>query len=392
MKNKNNIKALQETRAEKLERLEVLYASLEAEQRAVTEDEENEINDLSKEIENIDKTINILNSMKEKLASNPEDDNAEGGEGDGAGESRAEAEEKIFEEYLRGEVTGESRADVNMTKGENGDIIPTTIANKIIKKVYDISPILDRATKYSVKGKLEIPFYSETTNDITMTYKDEFVELESNVGKFKTIELTGFLAGVLTLVSRSLINNAAFDIVSFVVDHMAYNVSRWVEKELISGTEGKIKGLSGVTKKIEASTANSIKTDELIELQDSIKDVFQDAAIWVMAPTTRTHLRKLKDGNGRYLLQDDITSPFGKTLLGKPCAISDNMPDMAAGQPAIYYGDMSGLAVKIAEELEIQVLREKYATQHAVGVVGWLEMDAKIEDEQKISKLVMKAA
>ena len=68
------------------------------------------------------------------------------------------------------------------------------------------------------------------------------------------------------------------------------------------------------------------------------------------------------------------------------------MPDMAAGKTAIYYGDMSGLAVKMAEEMEIQVLREKYATQHADGVVAWIEMDAKVENAQKIAKLVMAAA
>ena len=68
------------------------------------------------------------------------------------------------------------------------------------------------------------------------------------------------------------------------------------------------------------------------------------------------------------------------------------MPKMAAGKTAIVYGDMSGLAVKISEGMNIEVLREIFATQHALGVVGWLEMDAKIEDEQKIAVLKMKAA
>ena len=68
------------------------------------------------------------------------------------------------------------------------------------------------------------------------------------------------------------------------------------------------------------------------------------------------------------------------------------MPNMAAGKAAIYYGDMTGLAVKITEEMEIQVLREKYATQHADGVVAWIEMDAKVENAQKIAKLEMAAS
>lgn len=379
------MKALQETRAEKVKELELLYATLEGERRAITEDEEKQVRAIQEEIDNIDKTMKVLEDIQKRFVGKKVEENrAEGKEG----KERAAAEEKAFEAYLRGIVL-EERADVNLTKGENGEIIPTTIANKIIKKMYDICPVLEKATKYTVKGKLSIPYYDETSGDITMAYANEFEDLQSNSGSFKTIELAGFLAGVLTKVSKSLVNNSQFNIVSFVVDQMAYNAARFVERELLVGTEGKIAGLSTVKLTKTAASATAITADELIEFQALVKDVFQNDAIWIMSSNTRTALRKLKDGNNRYLLQDDITAPFGKVLLGKPVYISDNMPDMATGATAIYYGDMSGLAVKITEDLEIQILREKYATQHAIGVVGWMELDSKVENAQKIAGLKM---
>lgn len=392
-KRKDNIKALRETRAEKVEDLKLLYAKLEAENRAVTEEEEKQIGAIQDEIDQIDKTIDILEKMKERLSETSRGkeevvDKAEGEEG----EQRAQEEEKMFAEYLRGVVNGELRADTNMTLTDNGAVIPETIANRITEKVYDICPILEKATKYNVKGNLTIPYYPVDANNIEMAYAEEFKELESDVGKFGNITLKGFLAGALTKVSRSLINNSQFDIVSFVVDHMAFTYARWAEKELLNGTEDKIEGLSGVDQGVTATSQTKVTADELINLQDSIKDAFQQGAIWVMSSKTRTAIRKLKDGNGRYLLQDDISAPFGKTLLGKPVYVSDNMPEMAASARAIYYGDMSGLAVKMTEEFEIQVLREHFATQHAVGVVGWTEMDAKVENEQKIAVLTMAAA
>lgn len=375
----------------------MLYAKLEAEQRAVEEEEERQIAAISDEIDNIDKTIDILENMKKRLAETNKGKEKvieDVRDGDGVGEQRAEQEktdEKAFANYLRG-VVSEERAE-NLTFGDNGAVVPTTIANRIIKKVYDISPILEKATKYNVKGTLEIPYYPESdATDITMAYATEFVELESSAGKFTNISLTGYLAGALTLVSRSLINNSQFDIVGFVVDHMAYNIHRWIENELLNGATSKIAGLSGVTQEVTAAAATAITADELIRLQDTVKDAFQGPAIWIMSSNTRTALRLLKDDMGRYLLQDDITAPFGKVLLGKPVYVSDNMPDMAAGKTAIYYGDMSGLAVKMTEEMEIQVLREKYATQHADGVVAWVEMDAKVENAQKIAKLEMAAS
>ena len=111
--------------------------------------------------------------------------------------------------------------------------------------------------------------------------------------------------------------------------------------------------------------------------------------MWVMSPATRTALRLLKDEMGRYLLQDDISAPFGATLLGKPVYVSDNMPEIATGNTVIYYGDFKGLATKFNEEINIQVLRERFADEHADGVIGFFEFDATVENQQMLAKLVM---
>lgn len=302
-------------------------------------------------------------------------------------ETRALEEEKAFEDYIRGVVIN-NRAN-NLTFGDNGAVVPETIANRIIKKVYDICPILERSSKYNVKGTFDIPYYDESTTSITVAYQNEFSALSSNVGEFTTISLTGYLAGALVLVSRSLINNSKFDIIAFVIDEMAYHIAMFIEGELLNGTNGKVQGLSTLTNKLELTSASAITSDDLVDLQAKVKDVYQENAIWIMSTATRTAIRSLKDEMGRYLLQDDISLPFGKSLLGKPVYVSDNMPEISAGNTVIYYGDMRGLATKFSEDINIQVLREKYADQHAVGVVGWLEFDSKVEDAQKVARLVM---
>ena len=78
-------------------------------------------------------------------------------------------------------------------------------------------------------------------------------------------------------------------------------------------------------------------------------------------------------------------------MLGKPVYLSDNMPKIAAGAKAILYGDYSGLSVNMRENISIEILREKYATQHAIGVVSWFEFDSKVTDNQKLAVLTMKA-
>jgi len=303
--------------------------------------------------------------------------------------TRALEEEKEFEAYIRGQVN-ERATNLTPAEGSGQVLIPTTIANRIITQVYDMCPILQRSTKYNVKGKLELPYYDVSTQSITVDWATEFQELESNVGKFTNITLTGYLAGALSLISRSLINNAQFDVVAFIVDRMAYDISRFIENTLLNGS-GSVTGLSTVSNKITAASSTALTADELIQLQGKIKDVFQGNAIWIMNETTRTAIRQLKSQTGSYLLNEvyDLSSPFKNTLLGKPVYVSDNMPEMEAGKIAIYYGDMSGLATKFSEDINIEVLREKYATQHAYGIVGWLEFDSKIENPQKIAAIQM---
>lgn len=380
-KRAEELKSLIEQRAELVEELKALTDAAELEKRAMSEEENKKFDDIEQKIKNIDATIERIERARdipERKEQEKEEDSTE---------ESTELEERAFEAHIRGEALQE-RADVNLTSGDNGAVIPTSIVNKIIKKVHDICPIYQLATKYNVGGTLSIPYYDEEDGNITMAYATEFSELESTSGKFKSIELKGFLAGALSKISKSLINNSQFAIVPFVVNEMAASISRWIENELLNGTADKIEGLSKV-EGITAASSTVITADELIDVQEDIPDVFQANAIWIMNKKTRTAIRKLKDNDGNYILNKDATSRWGYTLFGKDVYTSENMPEMAAGKRAILYGDMSGLAVKVSENMEIAVLREKFATQHAIGVVTWMELDSKVENSQKISGLTM---
>lgn len=384
-----NYKGLVEKKNDLITRYEEILTDAETNKRELTEDEAAELAEIRDDVKAIKAALVGYDEIKEEKKEVKEEGAEEMTDAEKKATEVAEAEERAFEAYVRGVVLNERNA-VNMTKAANGAVIPATIANKIIAKVYDICPILERSTKYNVKGKLVIPVYGEDANgSIAVDYADEFTDLTSNVGNFDKVELEGFLAGTLTLISRSLINNAQFNIVDFIVERMAYAIKRFIEKELLNGTTNKVEGLSGLTNLKVAAATSVVTLEEVIALHDAVKDEYQENAIWIMSPATRTALRSLKSNTGYPLLNDDISTPFGTSILGKPVYVSDNMPDMAAGKTAIYYGDMRGLATKFSEDMTIEVLREKYATQHAVGVVGWLEFDSKVEDNQKIAGLVM---
>lgn len=375
-----NEKALEEKRTELVLEMTNIVEAAKAETRTLTDQEETRYDEIKKEISKIDKTLEVIEEQR-TFNKNPAKKSAS--------EEELELEERAFANYVRGVI--ETRTAANLTMGDNGAVIPKTITQKIIKKVYDISPIYQLATRYNVKGDLTIPYYDESSSAITTAYATEFTDLESSSGKFLNIELKGYLAGALTKVSKSLLNNSNFDLISFVITAMAESIAKFIEKELLKGSLNKITGLSTVKQNVSAASATAVTADELIDVQEMVPDVYQAGAIWIMNKSTRSAIRKLKDNDGNYLLNKDVSAKWGYTLLGKDVYTSENMDEIASEKTSIYYGDMSGLAVKLSEDINIEVLREKYATQHAIGVVGWVELDSKIENEQKIAALVMGA-
>ena len=373
------LKKLIEKRNALLDEMQAIADKAVAETRAFTEQESADYDAKKKEAEELEKTISRCQEQRSKTESVPT-----------KSETKEEAEKRAFEQYLR---TGniETRSETTMNVSDNGAVIPASIANKIIEKVVEICPIYNLADRYNVGGTLSIPYYDESTQAIEVAYATEFTDLESKSGKFLSIELKGYLAGALSKISKSLINNSAFDIVGYVVNKVAQAFAKWIEKELLIGSSEKITGLSNATQIVTAAAATAITADELIDLQESVPDAYQAGAIWIMSKSTRTAIRKLKDKDGNYILNKDATAQWGYTLLGKPVYVSDSMPAMKSNSKAIYYGDMSGLAVKVSENVSIEILREKFATQHAIGVVGWMEIDSKIENQQKIAVLKMGA-
>lgn len=379
-----NLKALMERREELRQNMETLVNTADTECRAMTEEETAQFDAAESEIRAIDATIEREERTR-GVSNLPAPTDAE---------ERAAAEESAFVDYVLGRASELRAGEQNMTMANNGAIIPTSIADRIVTAVRDRCPILSGATIYRVNGTLKVPVWGKanTTHDIAVGYQTEFTELTADSGKFTSVDLSGYLAGALTLIGNSVENNSVFNVTDFIINQMAEEIALFLEKELLNGTSGKATGALSTPTAVTAASATAITADELIELQAQVKQVYQANACWTMAPETFTSLKKLKDSNGRYLLQDDVTGEFPYRLLGKPVYLSDNMPKLAAGASAVLYGDYSGLSVNLREDISIQVLREKYATQHAIGVVVWFEFDSKVTDSQKLAVLNMKSA
>lgn len=366
------MKYLIEKRNQLIDEINAIFVQAETEKRALSEEEQGVFDSKTAELKALDKTIEAktearsLSMMDDPTPKTPQQQVEE--------RSAEEVEERAFETLIR-----ENRADKNMAKDDNGAVIPTSIANRIIERVKQIAPIYALATKFNVKGKLTFPAGKDA---ITTAYGNEFTKLDSTKVGFDSLELDGHLVGALSKISNSLINNSQFDIVSYVVNKVAESIAIFLENELIKGTT-KINGVLDTTHNTNVAkfgtNVDLPTTDELIAMQVEIPQQNQAGCMWLVSNKTLVALRQLKDGNNRYLLNDDVTNGFGYTLLGKPVMVSDNMTDTN-----VVYGDFSAMYVNMHEDVAIQVLTEKYADEHATGVLAWLEVDARVIEPQKL--------
>ncbi len=379
-----NLKNLMERRADLQSQMRALVDAADQEQRAMTDEDVAAFDAAEAEIRSIDATIEREQRAR-GVGGNPAVGN----------NTQEKEEERAFADYILGRLSEDRATANNMTYTDNGAIIPTTIANRIIQAIKDRCPILQGATLYNIKGTLKIPVWGAKAGgeNITVGYTDDFTELTAKSGAFASVDLGGYLAGALVLIGRRLEANGSFDVVSFVVTQIADEVAVWLEGQLLNGTgTSAAQGALNTTNELVAASATAITTDELIELQSMVKQQYQASACWTMNSKTFLACKKLKDSNGRYLLQDDVSGEFPYRILGKPVYLSDNMPAIAADTDVILYGDYAGLAVNMRENVTVEVLREKYATQHAVGVVTWLEFDSRIANHQMLAKLKMAAS
>lgn len=402
-----NLKYLSEQRSENQEKMQKILDTAKLEKRALSEEEIAKWSELKKLIDEIDATIKAEDESRKMEM---EENKKEAGEEKSQKETEStEKEERAFVDFI---VTGEEKRanSPGMSYGSNGAIVPTTIAKKIIEKVKELSPIYEKVEKFNTKGTLEIPVYdvdsdaTSPTGNVNVAYQgDEFTSLVAGQGKFKSVELKGYSHGALSVISRKLLNNTDIDITNFLTNKIAQAFAEFWEKELLVGTGSTNNHMTGaisttnlvVTGNTTYTSANAAKIDKLIDLQLAVPQQYQKNAIWIMNKAVFTEIRKLKDGNGNYYMAygKGLTGGFDWEFLGKPVYISENMPEAtSANNIPVLYGDFSGMAMKISQDLEIQLMREKYIDKNAVGIVGWAECDSKIQNNQMIAGLKMAAS
>lgn len=369
------MKHLVEKRNSALARIEEILALVEEEQRPLTDEEKAELEALKAEVEDINSQEKVVEEAR-ALEPVKEINKREVTEVMEKRELQLQ-EERAFENAIR---NGEIR---NLQAGDNGSLIPETVSERIVAKVKEISPLLAECQMVNVKGNYRV---IKETSATEANYVEEGSAFTGADSTFEAVVLKSYVIGALVKVSNSLVNNTELDIIGYVVDRLARAIAEKLEKEILVGTEGKITGISK-TKNVVTCAGEDITIDDLIDLQNAVY-ARPEETMFIVSRETFGKIRKMKDGNGQPYLCADASTGFANTLFGARVVVSDMLTGDALG----YLVDPKAVVVKFAKEVEVRVLNEKYADVYATGVVGYVEADATIENDQKCAVLKAKGA
>jgi HK97 family phage major capsid protein len=132
--------------------------------------------------------------------------------------------------------------------------------------------------------------------------------------------------------------------------------------------------------------------EALVDLEHSIDPAYRANARYIVHDSFLRELRKLKDTTGRPLWVPALAGGVPSTINGQPYTVDNSLPVFAAGAKSVVYGDIAQ-AYLIRQVAGAQTMRldERYADFLQVGFLGFMRMDAKIQNQAAVAVLAAKA-
>lgn len=140
---------------------------------------------------------------------------------------------------------------------------------------------------------------------------------------------------------------------------------------------------------VTAASATALTFDEIIDLEHSVDPAYRQSpkARFMFSDSTLKVLRKLKDGEGRYLWSaGDVTKGVAATLNGRPFSINQAMAAVATGNKSMIFGDFGKYFVRKVGSPIIGVMRERFWPD--LGIAGLIRFDGELGDTAAVKHLI----
>ncbi|MGC0052196.1 phage major capsid protein [Brucella pituitosa] len=255
---------------------------------------------------------------------------------------------------------------------DGGYIVPDELSTTIIEAQRDVSPMRRLAKTVMTKASnYQQPFNLGGTASGWVGETDD--RDETDTSKLTLLEFPAGEVYANPAVTQRMLDDSPINIGDFVISEITKEFEEQEGTAFLNGNGvNKPKGLLTYP---QAATADSTrpfgtlqtvassaapKFDEFIDLLYSLKAGYRRRASWLLNSRTMGAIAKIKDGDGRYLLQQSVALGIPSTILGYPVEVDEGMPDIAPGSTPVAWGDFES-GYLINDRMGIKILRDPYS-------------------------------
>lgn len=263
---------------------------------------------------------------------------------------------------------------------EGGYLVPDEYEKKLVEGLED--EVFFRGMAHVIRtssGDRKIPIITGHGEAAWLDEGEQFTESDDTFGQ---TSISAYKLGTLIKVSDELLNDSVFDLAGYISREFARRIGAKEEEAFFIGDgKGKPTGIfdtkggaqTGVT-----TSGTGITFDDVMDLYYSLRAPYRNKASWILNDSTVKAIRKLKDANGNYIWQPSVREGEPDRILNRPYKTSIYVPELAAGNRVMSFGDYSYYWIADRQGRSFKRLNELYATTGHVGFLACERLDGKL--------------
>ena len=367
---------------------------LSAEDTATYEKMEDDVVNLGKEIERLERQAVIDAELSRPTASPITNQPGFNANGETKKGRASEAYNEAFWKVMRNKHSFDVQNALQVgTDSEGGYLVPDEFERTLVEALLEENIFRGLAKVITTSsGDRKIPVVASKG---TASWVDEEGLIPESDDSFGQVSIGAYKLATMIKVSEELLNDSVFNLESYIAREFAGRIGAKEEEAFFIGNgTGKPTGIFNATGGAElgvtAASATAITFDELMDLFYSLKSPYRKNATFVTNDATVKMIRKLKDGNGQYLWQPSMQAGQPDTILNRPVKTSSFVPNVEAGAKTVAFGDFGYYWVADRQGRSFQRLNELFAATGQVGFRATQRVDGKLILPEAIKVLKQK--
>ena len=351
--------------------------TLSAEDGATYDRMEAEIIDLGKEIDRMERNVNLEAELNRPTAT-PLTNRPLTSTVEKTGRASAAYKEAMLNAF-RSNFRQVSNVLQEGIDASGGYLVPVEYDSRLIDVLTEENVMRKLGTTITTSGEHRINLAASKP---AASWIEEGGALTFGDATFAQMILDAHKLHVAVRITEELLYDAAFNLEGYLIDQFGRALANAEEEAFLTGDgEGKPTGIFDATNGGVVSVTTkgaSVSADDILDLIYSLKRPYRKNAAFILNDATLATVRKLKDGSGVYIWQPGLVAGEPDRLLGYPVYTSAYAPTQEAGKPVMAFGDFSYYNIGDRGIRSFAELRELFAGNGMVGFVAKERVDGRL--------------